>query len=165
VVGGTGVSSRLRDDTGACQARQGGILVDLFPILAHAAPFPAIYQFIASAMVGKVAFTSASYIWLGLAMHFTVSIGWALLYAYGWYARHPSDRWVLPGVLFGIVVMIVMQIIQMIAHVAQPITVKRGILVLIAHIVFFGWPVAWYLAWAGKPKGIAQLGLNVPKGE
>jgi hypothetical protein len=132
--------------------------------VAHAAPFPTVYQYIASAVVGKVALASTSYAWLGVAIHFAVSIGWAMLYAYAWYARHPSDRWVLPGLAFGIVVMIVMEVIQMIAHIAQPITLMGGIVTLISHIVFFGWPVAAYLAWANKPKGIAQLGLGTRDG-
>jgi hypothetical protein len=143
----------------------GGILVDLFLIVVHAAPFPGIYQFIASSIAGKEAFTSTSYIWLGVAIHFAVSIGWALLYTYGWYARHPSERWVLPGIAFGIVVLVVIEVIQLIAKIAQPITLQSGILVLIAHVVFFGLPVAWYLAWAGKPKGIATLGLGARDGE
>jgi hypothetical protein len=71
---------------------------------------------------------------------------------------------VLPGLAFGIVVMIVMEVIQMIAHIAQPITLMGGIVTLISHIVFFGWPVAAYLAWANKPKGIAQLGLGTRDG-
>lgn len=143
----------------------GGILVDLFLIVVHAAPFPMIYQFVASTVVGKVALTSASYIWLGVAIHFAVSIAWALIYAYAANAMHAIQRWALGGLVLGVAVMIVMELLQMIAGSAQSITVRSEIVTLISHVVFFGWPVAWYLAWATRPKGIATLGLNTPKSE
>lgn len=143
----------------------GGILIDLYLFAVHAAPFPGIYQYVSSALVGKAAFASPSYIWLGLAIHFAVAIGWALLYAYAVSAMHAARRWVVGGLVLGVVVMIVMMIVQMVLKMAPPLTTRNLVINLVGHVVFYGWPVAAYLAWGVMPKGIAQLGLNVPKGE
>jgi len=123
----------------------GGILIDLFLIVARLAPFPGIWQFVASGLVGKVAFTSSSYIAVGLVMHFVISIVWATLYAYA--AAGRNWNWLLSGAVFGIIVMIAMQIVQTVSHLASGVP-AAGMLFggLIAHVVFFGWPVAWYVA-------------------
>lgn len=128
----------------------GGILIDLFLIVTRTAPFPGIYQFVASSLVGKVAFTSSSYIWLGVAMHFVVSIGWALIYAYSANAAHFLRRWVVGGLIFGIVVMVAMQTIEILLHTGPALSVGIALITLISHIVFFGWPIAWYLS---RPRG------------
>lgn len=122
----------------------GGILVDAFLIITRQAPFPGIWQFVASGLVGPVAFTSSSYIALGLLIHFIVSIVWATLYAYVAINRHWN--WLLAGTIFGIVVMIGMMIVTRLAHMAAPPPTAFGAFMsLVAHVVFFGWPVAWYV--------------------
>lgn len=123
----------------------GGILIDLFLIVARFAPFPGIWQFVASGLVGKVAFTSSAYIALGLLMHFTISIVWATLYAYA--ASGRNWNWLLGGAVFGTIVMIGMQIVQIVSHL-EPGIPGPGMLfgVLMTHVLFFGWPVAWYVA-------------------
>lgn len=142
----------------------GGILIDLFLFFMHA-PFPGVYQYIASVLVGKAAFSSTAYIWLGVVIHFGVAIGWAILYAYVANRMHVLHRWTVGGLVFGIIVMIVMEIIQLVAKIAQPITVRSGIVALIAHVAFYGWPVAWFVGRSVRPPVIATLGLNVPKEE
>lgn len=142
----------------------GGILVDLYLFAVHAAPFPGIYQYVSSALVGKAAYSSPSYIWLGVAIHFAVSIVWALVYAYGANAMRALGRWVVGGLVLGVAVMVVMTVGEMVMKIAPPMTTRSIILGLIGHVVFYGWPVAGYLAWAGKPKGIAQLGLGARDG-
>jgi hypothetical protein len=134
----------------------GGVAVDLFLIVARVAPFPGIYQFIASTVVGPVAFTSTAYIGLGLALHFFISIVAALVY--GWAAtrsraliEHPT-AW---GALFGLGVMLVMQVVTAVAHAAQPPSVVGIVVGLIAHVVFFGLPVAWYIAISSKRRTLA----------
>lgn len=124
----------------------GGILIDLFLILTRMAPFPGIYQFVASGLVGKVAYTSSSYIWLGLIMHFTISVVWALLYAYGANAMHVLRRWLVGGFVFGVVVMFAMHGVEMVSHIAQPLSLLSIESGLMAHLLFFGWPVAGYLS-------------------
>src|SRR5450755_2112863 len=129
----------------------GGTTVDLFLILARVAPFPGIYQFIASTVVGPVAFTSTAYIALGLALHFFISIVFAL--AYAWAAarsRALTENPTAWGAVFGIAVMLVMQVVTGLAHAAQPPSVMGIVVGLIAHVVFFGLPVAWYIAFTGK---------------
>lgn len=129
----------------------GGITVDLFLILARVAPFPGMYQWIASTIVGPAAYTSTAYIGLGLAMHFFISIAFALAYgALAARSRALVDNPTLGGVVFGIAVMLVMQVVTGLAHVAQPPSVVGIVISLIAHIVFFGLPVAWYIAFSGK---------------
>lgn len=128
----------------------GGILIDLFLVVARRAPFPGIFQFVASAMVGKVAYTSSSYIWLGVAMHFVISIVWALLYAYAAHITQLRRRWLVGGFVFGIVVMIMMQAAQLLSHTSGPLTLVGTIFGLIAHVVFFGWPIAWILSRSGS---------------
>lgn len=124
----------------------GGVLIDLFLVVAQIVPFPGVYQFIASGLVGKVAFTSPSYIWLGVVMHFAISVVWALLYAFAANAVHALRKWLLGGLLFGIVVTFGMQIVESIFNLAQPLTVAGVLGTLFSHVVFFGWPIAWYLS-------------------
>jgi len=142
----------------------GGILIDVF-LFFTGAPFPGVYQFIASTVVGKEALASPSYIWLGVAMHFAVSIAWALIYALVASRLHVLHRYLVAGLVFGVVVMVVMEIVQMVAGIAQPITTKSAIITIISHIVFFGLPVAWFVGRSVRPSVIATLGLNTPKGE
>ena len=129
----------------------GGVVADLFLILMRVAPFPGIYQFIASTIVGPVAFTSSAYIALGVVMHFVISIIFALAYAFV-AERSPAliEHPTLWGAIFGIAVMLVMQLVTAVAHASQPPTVKGIVISLVAHGVFFGLPVAWYIARADK---------------
>jgi hypothetical protein len=134
----------------------GGVVVDLFLFLARVAPFPGMYQFIASTVVGPVAFTSSSYIALGLVMHFLISVAFALAYSFvaeRWQAllEHPT----LWGAIFGLAAYAVMQVVLNAAHAAQPLSVKGTIVGLVSHIVFFGLPVAWFVARAGKRQTLA----------
>lgn len=134
----------------------GGIIVDTFLVLIRAAPFPGIYQFIASTVVGPTAFTSASYIALGLVMHFLISIAFALGYAFVAEQNHALiENPTLWGAIFGTAVMVIMQIVLALAHASKPPTVMGIVMGLVSHIVFFGWPVAWYYAWAGKRQHLA----------
>jgi hypothetical protein len=123
----------------------GGLLIDLFLIVFRFAPFPGVYQFIASGLVGKVAFTSSSYIFLGLLIHFGISIAWAEIYAYVASAARALDKWLVSGLIFGVIVFIVMQIVTISKGMAPAPTATGIVVGLIAHVGFFGWPVAWYL--------------------
>jgi hypothetical protein len=130
----------------------GGIVVDLFLILTKQAPFPGVYQFIASGIVGKDAFASDSYIWLGIAIHFLISIVSALAYVYIGNALHLLSRWLLGGAILGVVVMIVLQVLLISRQLAPVPDATHIVLSLIAHIVFFGWPIAWYIARTASPR-------------
>ncbi|MGZ3496386.1 MAG: hypothetical protein ACXWNK_03795 [Vulcanimicrobiaceae bacterium] len=123
----------------------GGVLIDLFLIVFRFAPFPGIWQFVASGLVGKIAFTSGSYIVLGLFLHFLISIVWAEIYAYAASAAHALHKWLVSGLIFGVVVMVAMQLIEVAKGLAPAPNAAAIAIGLIAHVVFFGWPIAWYL--------------------
>jgi hypothetical protein len=125
----------------------GGILIELFLYIAQLLPAHtsaiAAWQFIASTAVGKVAFTSASYAWLGLAMHFCVSIAWAIGYNYlAKTQRSINGQPVISGLVFGLVVYVVMQLVLFSVQLLTITSVRQIVVGIIAHTVFFGLPVA-----------------------
>jgi hypothetical protein len=128
----------------------GGIFIDAFLTLANQTPIVAIWQFIASTLVGPAAFTSPSYAVLGFAMHFAISIVWGVIFAV--LASGPIRALVrrpwLAGIAYGIVVMIAMTTGLALAHVGGGAAPSTAMLVksLIAHTLFFGVPVALYVA-------------------
>lgn len=124
----------------------GGILIDLFLILAKQVPFPGVYQFIASGIVGKDAFASDSYIWLGVAIHFLISIVSAVAYAYIGGALNLLSRWLLGGTILGVVVMVVLQVILISRQLTPAPDAMHAVITLLVHVIFFGLPVAWYIA-------------------
>src|SRR5579872_1754306 len=127
----------------------GGVLIDAFlAVVNHMSPI-AIWQFVASGLVGGVAFTSPSYAVLGFIMHFVISIAWALIYGAA-ALRAPAlvQRPVLSGLLYGVVVMLGMTMLLAIKHlgpagVPDALTLAKN---LIGHTVFFGLPVALTIA-------------------
>jgi hypothetical protein len=83
-------------------------------------------------------------------MHFAISIVWGLIFAalalgpLPWLVRRP----LLGGLAYGIVVMIAMTALLVIKHVGPPgppdaVTLVKS---LVAHTIFFGVPVALYVA-------------------
>lgn len=128
----------------------GGILIDAFLSFATQTSIVSIWQFVASALVGPVAFTAASYAILGFAMHFAISIVWGILYSalatgpLPAFARRPF----VGGTVYGIVVMLAMTALLAVKHVGPSGLPGGAMLVrtLIAHVIFFGIPVAWYVS-------------------
>lgn len=130
----------------------GGIIIDLYLALTTVIPahgsLIAFWQWVASAALGKVAFTNPSFAWLGLLIHFIVSIGWAGGYAY-LAQRQPfvNDRWLVSGIVYGIVVYGFMQLLLIGAQAEVfPQPAVATINALIAHALFFGVPVAYAIA-------------------
>jgi hypothetical protein len=130
----------------------GGIVIEFYlyftTILpAHRSVLTAL-QWIAAAAVGKsVAYSSPAYAWVGIFVHFGVSIGWAGGYAY--FAQRQdfvNQRWLVSGIVYGIVVYLFMVVLQIGAGVypmPSPADVANA---LIAHTLFFGAPVAYVVA-------------------
>ena len=125
----------------------GGVTFDLFLYIATVLPqhgsLISVWQFIASTAFGKVAFTSANYAWIGLLMHFIVSIAWAA--GYGYLAetqRGVNAQPVISGIVFGLVVWGVMQMALYTVQALHINSLGDAILNIIAHTVFFGLPVA-----------------------
>ncbi len=125
-----------------------GVAIDLFLFVTGVAKAPGVYQFIASTLVGKAAFAAPAYIWLGLAMHFAISIAWGALYAV--LAQRIGtamlDRPLVSGLTYGLVVWIGMQALLYAAHVWHPPASAAALAIsLAAHTLFFGLPIAAYV--------------------
>jgi len=125
----------------------GGILIDAFIYITSLAPhhqsIVGLWQFVASTALGKAAFTSPLYAWAGAAMHALVSIAWGIGFAYLAITRPqvPSHP-ILSGVVFGLVVYVVMQLVLFSVQALRITTGTQIIEGLIAHCVFFGLPVS-----------------------
>jgi len=115
---------------------------------AHASLF-AVWQGIAAAAVGKAAaYGNPAYAWVGLVIHFVVSIGWAGGYAYlALRQDFLNQRRLVSGIVYGIVVYIFMVVLQIGAGVYAAPTPPDVANALIAHTLFFGVPVAYVVAW------------------
>lgn len=130
----------------------GGIVLDLYLYLTTILPAHgsvlAMWQWVASAAIGPVALTNSSYAWLGLLVHFIVSIGWAGGYAYFAQTQNfVNTRWFISGLMYGLVVYVFMQALLLGARAfvfpATPTAFLSGV---IAHMLFFGVPVAFVVA-------------------
>jgi hypothetical protein len=126
----------------------GGICIDLFLFLASALPahesILSLWQYEASTALGKVALSSASYAWIGLALHLAAAIGWGIGYAYLANTQTAINKQpLISGFLFGFVVYVVMQVVLFTVQpfkIPDPFAVYLGML---AATVFFGIPVAF----------------------
>jgi uncharacterized membrane protein YagU involved in acid resistance len=135
--------------TGVIAGAVGGILFSAYFVLValaitHSVDFIRPSQFDASAVVGKVAFTDPRYALLGIAVHFTLSIAWAVGYAYA-AVQTPQVRAqpIVSGIVYGIIVYVAMLLVQVAAGVFVPPNTVMLVESLIAHTVFFGLPVAF----------------------
>jgi len=124
----------------------GAVLVDAFYIPVNHLPFVGTYEFIASGWVGAAAYTSQAYMWLGLATHLLVSIVWAMLYMVVWPRVGSLSNWIVGGVAWGLVVYLAMDGLMLARGIFGPQTVQSVLISVIAHIAFFGIPVAFYLS-------------------
>ncbi len=130
----------------------GGIIMEAYLLLTTVVPAHGnvlqVWQWIASAAVGDVAFTSTGYAWFGLLVHFIVSCGWAGGYAYlAQQQTFMNRRWVISGLVYGLIVYIFMDILLLGARkFVPPANALLLLNALIAHCVFFGLPVAFVVA-------------------
>jgi hypothetical protein len=129
----------------------GAVLIDLYLIVTetfvirNATPL-LVMQWDASNALGMAAYRGG---WataaLGTLMHFAVSIIWGALYVAAavrvrWFVSHP----IAGGVLLGVVAMSVMRAVIHLGHaIVRPFPNALYFSnILIAHVVFFGIPVA-----------------------
>jgi hypothetical protein len=124
----------------------GAIGTDAFISIAHRTSPVTVWQFIASAAVGPAAFSTPSYVPLGLVMHIFTALVWSYLYAYISRASHQLHHWVLGGIVWGIVVDVCMDALLAVRGALEPLTFDAVSFGLITNVVFFGLPVAWYLS-------------------
>ena len=123
----------------------GGILVDAFLAIVFKVSPITIWTGVAATVVGQ-----GSAWWIGLVVHFIVSIVWAILYLYVFSALGQLKNWIVGAIVWGLVVDACMQFIVATKtggswwqSFGQPIGI-------IAHIVFYALPVALYLASAAR---------------
>ncbi len=112
-----------------------------------------MFQFDASALVGKAAYTGNAYVALGIALHFLVAIGWAVGYA--WAAerqRQLLTRPLLSGAVFGLIVYFAMQFMLFAANVYHNPSLGEFDAGLVANVVFYGIPVALINARFRRPR-------------
>lgn len=134
---------------GAIAGFVGAVLIDVYLLLTlvvagHLTTVSGFYQYVASGALGKAAYANPSAVALGIAVHFVVAIAWGIGYAYV-AARTPQvlERPLLSGTVFGILVMVSMQFVEVAANIyvlPNSILFFNGI---IAHVVFFGVPIAY----------------------
>lgn len=129
-----------------------GVFIELYLIATTIVPAHgsvlASWQWIASAAIGDEALKNPGYAWLGLLVHFLVSIGWAGGYAYlAQQQPFMNRRWAISGIAYGLVVYIFMDILLLGARkFVPPPTALLLLNALIAHMVFFGLPLAFVVA-------------------
>ncbi len=112
--------------------------------MLHAASPDAFFRYVASAALGKAAYALPGAGVLGVAIHGAVSVGWGVGYAYV-EARTPQVRArpLTSGIVFGIVVMLAMQLVEVAANVYRLPNSLTLLNQFVAHVAFFGLPVAF----------------------
>ena len=131
----------------------GGVILDLKLIVIDHAPVPGLWQFIASTMFGPVAFSNTAYALVGLIMHFITSFFWAYLYLFVWSRINSLQNWIVGGLVWGVVAMIGMTAFLVVKGVMPMPTMGWPVLSsLIGHTIFFGLPVAWYIARSARAR-------------
>lgn len=130
----------------------GAVTIDAYLFLTTVLPAHAsivgLWQWVASGVVGRVAFTNPAFAWFGLLIHIVVSCGWAGGYAYLTRSQpFLNQRWVVSGLFYGIMVYVFMQLLLLGAHLFTfPDDAGAVINALAAHSIFFGLPVAFVVA-------------------
>lgn len=129
----------------------GGILIDGFLYVMTAMPqhlpITVIWEYVASAAFGKAAYANPNSAYLGFLMHFVVSMGWGCAFSYVAHSReqiaaHPY----LSGIVFGAIVMVIMDVVTMAGGVMPPVTLTGTLVSLVAYCAFFGLPVSLYVS-------------------
>jgi hypothetical protein len=122
-------------------------LLLVFVAVAHIFTVGGFFAFIASGAIGKSAYAESGSGWLGLAIHVAVSLAWGLGYANA-AARAPqlNARPITSGIVFGIVVMIAMQLVEVAANIYTLPNTFVLVNEFVAHTLFFGIPIAWIVA-------------------
>jgi uncharacterized membrane protein YagU involved in acid resistance len=154
----TSALPRPRLVVGGLIAGLSGALTILVPTVALnlAAPgtapsLPTIFAFNASTLVGKAAATSGDFVALGGLLHVLVALGWAVGYAV--LARTQTQlltRPLISGAGFGLIVYFAMQLVIVAANEYRIPTPAELGLALLAHLVFYGIPVALIVARLGR---------------
>jgi hypothetical protein len=127
----------------------GGVLIDGYLLVtvvavAHRTTVAGFYQFVASSAIGRAAYGEPNAVLLGIALHASVSLAWGLGFAYV-ASRTPQivARPLTSGIVYGIVVMLAMQLVEVAANVYTLPDTFALVNSLVAHTIFFGIPIAY----------------------
>lgn len=128
-----------------------GVCMEIYLLLTTVVPAHGsvvqTWQWIASAALGQVAFSSPTYAIVGLIVHFCVSIAWAGGYAYlAQQQTFMNQRWLISGIVYGFVVYIFMDLILLGVRMFVPPPPLGLVNAVIAHCIFFGVPLAYVTA-------------------
>jgi len=127
----------------------GGVLIDVYLLIvlvaiAHVVSVGGFYQYVASSLIGRDAYADPNTAWLGLALHIVASLAWGIGYALlAAQTEQIRSRPIVSGTVFGIVVMLAMQLVEVAANIYTLPDTFGLVNALVAHIVFFGIPVAY----------------------
>ncbi len=128
----------------------GAVGTDAFISIAHHTSPVTVWQYIASAGFGPLAYTSPEYAVIGLALHLITALFWAYLYALVWSRVSSLRNWVVGGIVWGIVVTVCMDVFLAFRGVLGPLTPASVAFGLITNVVFYGLLVALYLSRAAR---------------
>ena len=114
------------------------------------------YQYVASGIEGRAAYADPNTAYLGAALHVVVAVAWGIGYAYLADRTPQLDRRpLLSGIMFGFVVMVAMQMIEVFGNIyVRPHSFDLAN-AFVAHALFFGIPVA--LVCARLDRGTAAV--------
>ncbi|MEA2721577.1 MAG: hypothetical protein QOJ39_3441 [Candidatus Eremiobacteraeota bacterium] len=124
----------------------GAVGTDAFISIANQMSPVKVWQFIASAVFGPVAYTSPQYAATGLGLHLILAFVWAYLYALVWSRVSSLRNWVVGGVVWGIVVTVCMDAAEAFRGVLAPLTPSSVTFGVVTNVVFYGLLVAAYLS-------------------
>lgn len=136
----------------------GGILLNAFLWVTTIEPahgsMLALWEWVASTVIGRVAFTQQAFAWLGLLIDFVVAIIWATGYAYIAATRPYMNRqWLISGLIFGFVVYVFMQIVLLAGNnFAWPSSPLVFFDTIVGQMVFYGLPAAYVVAALDRPR-------------
>ncbi len=143
----------------------GAIGTDAFISIAQRTSPVTVWQFIASAAFGPVAFSSPRYALIGLVLHVAIALFWAYLYAYVWSRVNSLRNWLLGGIVLGIVVDVCMDGVMAVRGVLEPQTPRAVIFGLITNVVFYGLLVAFYLSRSVRTTAATKEGPTAARSE
>lgn len=124
----------------------GGFLIHAFFFAVGIAHYPGTYEWIASGIIGRAAFGN-HLAWVGVIVHFCIAIVAATLYAYIAQIIGLLGKPLVGGTLFGIVTNGVLDLIAYAKWgTPLPTTWHDLAIPLVAHVFFFGIPVALFLS-------------------
>lgn len=107
-----------------------------------------VWRYVASGVVGASALSGgASMVAAGLLCHFTVAMGWTVLFFVAARSvRWVTDYWLLSGMGYGLLIWVAMNcvVVPMTRVTQRPVVLNSGnVIMLVIHMVVIGAPMAY----------------------